>query len=198
MNNPALLAIILGAAVVILAVVGFIVFRKRRTENLQSRFGPEYDRTVRETGDRARAESELEQRKKRVEGFKIRPLTRDDRTRYTDAWNDVQARFVDDPKGAVAQADQLLGEVMSRRGYPVGDFEQRVDDVSVNHPRVVEHYRAGHAIALRQAKGTAGTEDLRQAMIHYRALFADLVGNAEMTMAKEPEAPVEKERRSIL
>lgn len=200
MDNLALYTIIAVIAVAIIAVVGFLVYRRRRSQELQDRFGPEYDRTVRETGDRARAEAELEQRRKRVERLTIRPLTREDAIRYTDAWSAVQARFVDDPNGAVTEADQLLGEVMSKRGYPVGDFDQRADDISVNHPRIVEHYRAGHSIARRHAKGEASTEDLRQAMIHYRELFASLTGRPEMTTAKEkkPEAPAGEMHKKVL
>jgi FtsZ-interacting cell division protein ZipA len=189
MNNPALITIIVVVAIAIIAVVGFMAYRKRRSEQLQSRFGPEYERTVRETGDRARAEAELEQRRRRVERLTIRRLTREDTTRYTEAWNRVQTRFVDDPKGAITEADRLVGDVMSRRGYPMGEFDQRAEDISVNHPKVVENYRTAHAIALRHAKGEASTEDLRQAMIHYRALFAELTGNADMTTPHEPEAP---------
>ncbi|HJV65671.1 MAG TPA: hypothetical protein VJ550_08060 [Geomonas sp.] len=197
MTNPTLFTIIVVVAIVIVAVVGMLLLRRQRTAKLRGSFGPEYDRTVQERGDRARAESELERRRKRVEGLTIRPLTREDRARFSDAWSKVQARFVDDPNGALTEADQLLGEVMSRRGYPVGDFEQRADDISVNHPRVVENYRKGHAIALRHGKGEASTEDLRQAMIHYRALFAELAGSREMTAAGEGVAPAEKERKII-
>ncbi|HJV35371.1 hypothetical protein [Geomonas sp.] len=197
MTNPTLLIVIVVIAIAIITVVGIVALRRQRTQKLRGHFGPEYDRAVQDTGDRARAETELERRRKRVEGLTIRPLTREDRTRFTEGWTRVQARFVDDPKGAVTEADQLLGEVMSRRGYPVGDFEQRADDISVNHPNVVDNYRKGHAIALRHARGEASTEDLRQAMIHYRALFADLVGSREMTTAREAEYPAEKERKII-
>lgn len=189
MDNPTLIAIIVVVAIAIVAVVGLMMYRKRRSDQLRNRFGPEYERTVRETGDRERAETELEQRRRRVERLTIRPLTREDKARYTEAWKAVQARFVDDPKGAITDADQLVGDVMSRRGYPMGEFDQRADDISVNHPRVVENYRAAHAIALRHARGEAGTEDLRQAMIHYRALFAELTDNREMTTPHEPETP---------
>jgi len=200
MNNAALFAIIVIVAIAIIAAVGLMLYRKRRSEQLQNRFGPEYDRTVRESGDRARAEAELEQRRKRVEKLTIRPLTREESVQYTDAWNTVQTRFVDDPKGAVTQADQLLGEVMSRRGYPVADFDRRAEDISVNYPTVVQHYRAAHSIALRHAKGEASTEDLREAMLNYRALFAALSGKPEMTTAKEKEreTPAEGKRKSVL
>ncbi|UFS72071.1 hypothetical protein LPW11_07725 [Geomonas sp. RF6] len=200
MDNQTLYIIIAVLAVALIAVVGFLIYQRRRSQQLQDRFGPEYERTLRETGDKARAEAELEQRRKRVDRLTIRPLTREDAIRYNDAWKAVQTRFVDDPKGAVTEADQLLGEVMSKRGYPVGDFEQRADDISVSHPRVVEHYRAGHSIALRHARGEASTEDLRQAMIHYRELFAALTGRPEMTTAKEkkPEATFEEKHQKVL
>lgn len=202
MDNTTL-AIVVVIVVALLAVGAYLFMRKQRSEKLRSRFGPEYDHAVQETGDKARAEATLEQRQKRVERLNIRPLSGEDTTRFTDAWTKVQTRFVDDPKGAVTEADQLLGEVMSRRGYPVGDFEQRAEDVSVHHPRVVEHYRAGHRIAVRHARGEASTEDLRQAMIHYRTLFADLVGGERvMTRSREPEARTEvreeKQRKGML
>jgi len=181
MDQTALIAIIVLLVIVILGLVAYLALRKRRSDQLRSRFGSEYERTVKETGDRSRAEADLEERQKRVERLNIRPLTIQDAERFRESWQQIQTRFVDDPKGAVAQADQLLGTVMSTRGYPVGDFEQRAADISVEHPRVVEHYRAGHDIALRHAQGKASTEDLRQAMIHYRTLFTDLVG--------EPETP---------
>jgi hypothetical protein len=122
------------------------------------------------------AEAELEDRRRRVEQLQIRPLPRNERERYEAAWYQVQGRFVDDPAGAMAQADLLVGEVMQARGYPMGDFETRAADISVDHPQVVENYRAAHAIALRTQGGQATTEELRQAMVHYRALFADLLG----------------------
>lgn len=179
MDQTTLIAI--GAVIIIalIVVVAYLIVQKRRTESLRSRFGPEYDRTVRESGDKARAEAALKEREKRVERLNIRPLGEEDAARFRESWRQLQARFVDDPKGAVTEADQLLGDVMGKRGYPVGDFEQRAADISVEHPRVVEHYRAGHDIALRHAQGKASTEDLRQAMIHYRTLFADLVGEQE-------------------
>lgn len=174
--------VLIGIA--ILCIAAFIIFRKRRTEGLRSRFGPEYDRALKESGDRSHAEATLEQRKKRVERLNIRPITPSDTARFTESWRKVQARFVDDPKSAVTEADQLLGEVMSTRGYPVSDFEQRAADISVDHPRVVENYRTGHEIALRHAQGQASTEDLRQAMIHYRTLFMDLVGEPDLPRVK--------------
>jgi hypothetical protein len=164
-------------AVVVLVVVAIIAVyaRRRRTEKLRSRFGPEYERSVAETGDRSRAEAQLEHREERVKKFDLRPLSAEDRSRFTEQWDRVQAHFVDAPAGAVAEADQLLGDIMATCGYPMGDFEQRAADISVEHPVVVQNYRAAHDIAIRQAKGQATTEDLRRSMIHYRALFEDLV-----------------------
>lgn len=179
MDNGTLIMIGLIVVVVILAIAVFALFQKRQSVQLRGRFGSEYDRTLRESGSRARAEADLKQREKRVERLSIRPLSSEDATRFRDSWTKVQARFVDDPKVAITEADSLLGEVMVKRGYPLGDFEQRAADISVEHPRVVENYRAGHDIALRHAKGQATTEDLRQAMIHYRTLFTDLVGETE-------------------
>jgi hypothetical protein len=174
MENP--LVIVLAIALV--AAIGAAVWlymRSRRTEHLQERFGPEYERTLAEHRDQRKAERELEQRAERVEHLNIRPLTPAERDRYVELWQSTQARFVDDPTGATEEADQLVGEVMAERGYPVGDFEQRAADVSVQHPRVVEHYRAAHAIAVQNARGDADTEELRQALVHYRALFEDLL-----------------------
>ena len=165
--------------VVALLIIGAIVFflQKRRTEKLRQHFGPEYDRAVAEGGDRRRAETKLEERADRVKKFNLRPLSAEDQARYTEQWNRVQAQFVDTPAGAVVEADQLLGDIMATRGYPVGDFEQRAADISVDHPVVTQNYRSAHEIALRQAKGQASTEDLRRAMIHYRALFEELVSH---------------------
>ena len=159
--------------------------RKRRTERLRSKFGgAEYARAVKEGGNRRHAEAGLKERTERVEGFHLRPLAPGDRARFVESWRSIQAQFVDGPAGAVTEADQLLGDVMSTRGYPVSDFEQRAADISVDHPLVMENYRTPHEIALRQTKGQAGTEDLRQAMIHYRTLFEELVGEPEIARAK--------------
>jgi predicted nucleic acid-binding protein len=169
--------IILAIAVVVLAAIAvWLYLRNRRTTRLRQQFGPEYERTVRARGDRDEAERELEERKRRVERFPIRPLSAEEHTRYADAWRSVQARFVDDPSGAVGDADRLIGDVMRTRGYPVGDFESRAADLSVEYPNVVTNYRAAHRIAEANQRGNASTEDLRQAMVHYRALFDDLLG----------------------
>ena len=135
-------------------------------------------------GNRRNAEAELEERTQRVEGFHVRPLGAGDRARFIESWRGVQARFVDGPAGAVTEADQLLGDVMSARGYPVSEFEQRAADISVDHPMVLENYRTAHEIALQQSRGQASTEDLRQAMVHYRTLFEELVSEPEMPLRK--------------
>lgn len=163
--------VIIVAAIVVTAMV---VLRQRRKAQLRRQFGPEYERTVREMGP-TRADSVLLAREKRVEKFHIRDLTAEERQRFSSEWTAVQTRFVDDPEGAVAEADQLVGQLMEARGYPMGDFEQRAADVSVSHAHVVDHYRAAHQIAVRQGERQASTEDLRNAIIHYRALFTDLL-----------------------
>lgn len=168
----------LTIGLIVLAViiaVGVMYMRKRRTDVLKERFGGEYERTVKEAGGPTKAEAILQEREKRVDKFDIRPLSEESRPRFIAAWRDVQARFVDSPADAITRADVLLGEVMEARGYPVADFEQRSADLSVDHGDVVQNYRAAHGIAVRHAQGKASTEDLRQAMIHYRALFDDLV-----------------------
>lgn len=198
MNNAALIAVLVVVAVVVVGVLVYLGLRKRRTDELRQHFGPEYDRALKESGDRARAEETLERRRKRVESLRIRPLSKEDNARFTESWARVQTRFVDDPRGAVTEADQLVGELMTKRGYPVADFEQRAEDISVNHPGVVDNYRTAHKIALRHAKGEASTEDLRQATIHYRSLFENLLGDRVMTAAGTPPVQEEKERKSML
>lgn len=172
---------------VLLVIVGAVVFylQRRRTEKLRQHFGPEYDRAIAEGGDRRVAEAKLEERTERVKKFNLRTLSADDRARYTEQWNRVQSHFVDAPAGAVAEADQLLGDIMATCGYPVGDFDQRAADISVEHPIVTQNYRSAHEIAVRQASGQASTEDLRRAMIHYRALFEDLVSRSKDTTVVE-------------
>lgn len=174
--------IIVVAVVVVAAVVVFAMLR-RRTEHLKSKFGPEYEREVKESGSARRAEQRLESREKRVEKFHLRPLADADQARFVERWRAVQAKFVDDPKGAVTDADGLINEVMDARGYPVSNFETAAADLSVNHARVVDNYRAAHEIALRHARGQASTEDLRQAMVYYRSLFEELVGQPPVARA---------------
>jgi len=148
---------------------------RMRSQRLRQKFGSEYDHTIREEGNVRKAEAELVARAKRVSTLHISPLSPADAQRFNDAWRRTQARFVDDPQGAVTEADRLVGEVMATRGYPVGEFEQRVADISVDHPDVVMNYRAAREIAVLHSAGKANTEDLRQAMVHYRALFNDLL-----------------------
>ena len=164
-------------AVVVVAVIGFLLARKRRSQKLRERFGPEYDRVLQKEGGVRNAEGVLEMRAKRREQFALRPLSESSQLDFTERWKAVQAQFVDEPQGAVAQADALVNELMAARGYPMADFEQRAADISVDHPGVVENYRTAHAIALRHSSGQASTEDLRKAMVHYRTLFEELLGD---------------------
>lgn len=164
-----ILAFVLGGT------IAWFFIQRRNERRLRGRFGPEYDRLVEKTGDRYHAEHELLQREQRVKQFDIHPLSSEQRSHYAEAWLNVQASFVDAPVRAVVEADDLVTDAMRARGYPMTDFEQRADDLSVTHPHVVENYRAGHALAGRSERGEASTEDLRQAMVHYRALFENLL-----------------------
>ncbi|HVS16155.1 MAG TPA: hypothetical protein VMV46_19735 [Thermoanaerobaculia bacterium] len=175
MSTMQLIALSL-VVVLTVGLVAVILFRRLRTGKLRGQYGgAEYAHAVKEGGDRRHGETELGERAARVESFNIQPLALSDRQRFEDSWGRIQARFVDGPGGAVAEADQLLRDVMSTRGYPVNEFEQRAADISVDHPSLVKNYREAHETALRQEKGLANTEDLRQAMIHYRTLFGELV-----------------------
>jgi hypothetical protein len=178
----AVLAIILAVvAIVIAALALYLSLENRRSLRLRSRFGPEYDRTLQLEGNQRRAERDLERRTKRVERLHIEPLSMRDRERFLAVWRADQARFVDDPAGSVAEADRLVQEVMKARGYPVVDFDQRADDISVDHPHIVMNYRAAHQIAVRHRTGQATTEDLRKALVYYRGLFDDLLETQEVT-----------------
>jgi len=174
--DPKLIA---GAVVIVLVIIVAVALylRKRRntTAGLKNRFGPEYDRAVKQHGSERKAEAKLADRETRVDLLKIRDLDLAERERYLAQWQAVQSRFVDYPKGAVTEADELVSSLMQTRGYPVTDFDQRAADISVDHPRVVENYRSAHNIALRLGRGEASTEELRTAMIHYRSLFDELV-----------------------
>jgi nitrogen fixation-related uncharacterized protein len=172
--------------VVILVALGLVALLwRRRSLKLQEQFGPEYKHAVRQYGDARKAEAELAAREKRVRKLEIRPPTQEDQSRFAEVWRRTQARFVDEPSKAVDEADGLIKEVMQTRGYPVGDFEQRAADISVDHPDVVINYRAGREIAERNKSGQATTEDLRQAMMHYRSLFEELVEIEEPATSKE-------------
>lgn len=176
-------ALIAIGATVALALVVWRAFADRRTRALRDRFGPEYDRTVGDSQSKREAEAELTARAERREELEIAPLPPGARGRYVTEWQRVQARFVDDPQGAAREADMLIQSVMSDRGYPADDFDQRVADVSVDHPRLVEAYREAHRLTLAGALGDGTTEDLRRAMQHYRALFDALVEEPEPARA---------------
>ena len=177
--------IILVLTLLVVGVVGILFFKRKQTsDGLRNRFGPEYAKTIEASGTKREAEAELLGRAKRVDAFQLKPLSPVEREHFTQSWQTVQADFVDNPRTAVERADILLGEVMEKRGYAVTDFEQRSADLSVDHPVVVQNYRAAHEIAVRHGRGEAGTEDLRQAMIYYRALFDDLVLEAPPVVGK--------------
>jgi FtsZ-interacting cell division protein ZipA len=167
--------VIAAAVVIVLLAIVWSATRAKRTRALQGTFGREYDRTVEQTGDRRAAERELLERQKRHDELDLQPLSPESRERYVRRWRSTQARFVDDPKGAVAEADQLVQDVMQERGYPTKDFDRRVDNISVDHPDLVEKYRTADGIARASERGEASTEDLRHSVRHYRALFAELL-----------------------
>lgn len=165
------------AVVAVIVVLGVVwsAIRTRRTQTLQDRFGPEYDRTVEQSGGRREAERELAERQKRHDELDLKPLSPEARDRYVAQWRETQGLFVDDPTGAVSRADELVQKVMRERGYPVDDFEQRAADISVEHPELVERYRTANGIARASERGEASTEDLRHSVRHYRALFVELL-----------------------
>jgi hypothetical protein len=182
-NTTAILLLVL--IVVVIAVGAVLIWQRRRSAELQKRFGPEYQRAVGQFGDQQKAEAELASRQKRVRSLEIRSLTPEEQARFTDAWKKAQTRFVDEPSQAAADADTLVKQLMQTRGYPMGDFEQRAADISVDHPNVVSNYRAAREIALRNNAGKATTEDIRQAMVHYRSLFEELLETAQPAMHRE-------------
>ena len=171
------LLIVVLIALGVIAVAGLIywAYANRRSSRLRQRFGPEYDRMVDQRGTRRGVEGELVAREKRRSRLDVRPLAPEARDEYARRWRDTQARFVDEPGPAVQEADDLVHEVMRERGYPVENFAQREADLSVDHPTVLEHYRAAHGISMARQQGQATTEDLRQAMVHYRSLFGELL-----------------------
>ena len=175
MDTLTIVAIVVIVAVVLLGLAALAWSQKRHSDQLKEAFGSEYDYTVGQSGDRREAEKELQQRQQRIERLHIVPLTHEQCTEYTEQWQGVQAHFVDDPRAAIKDADKLVGKVMEKRGYPVGDFDQRAADLSVHYPTLVENYRAADLIAANNRGGKATTEDLRKAMIHYRALFEELL-----------------------
>lgn len=181
--------VIVIVVIIVVLVLAFAAWRytqTRRTATLRDQYGPEYDRAVEKTDDRRQAESELQERRERVDQVKIQPLSGEDRDRFANEWKSVQAQFVDDPAAAVGRADALITEVMSTLGYPAGSFEHREDAASARYPDVAENYRSAHEIAVRQQNGEASTEDLRGAMVQYRSLFEKLVG---MSPTQPTEVP---------
>jgi hypothetical protein len=174
--DPKILVIILAVvAALVIAAVLISVSKKRRSSRLKEHFGTEYDRTLQVRGNPTKAEHDLLDREKRVQSYKIKALSPEARTQFADEWSIVQGHFVEEPKKAVLEADSLCSRVMEMRGYPVADFDQRAADVSVTHPAFVADYRAARSIVERQGQGEVGTEDLRQAMVHYRSLFTELL-----------------------
>jgi hypothetical protein len=167
--------VIVVVAVLVVGAAAWALGNRRRTTHLKERFGPEYDRTAREADGRREAEAELAAREQRRKQLNIRPLPEGARERYATRWQDVQAGFVDAPQEAVEQADELVNQVMSERGYPMDDFDQRAADISVDHPEVVDNYRTAHRVYVSVKEGGASTEDERQAMRHYRSLFDELL-----------------------
>jgi hypothetical protein len=183
------LAVLAVVVLALIAIGAWMYTRKKQSDRLAQRFGPEYGRAVDELGSRSKAESELRAREKRVEKLNILPLSPADAERFSQDWKTLQGRFVDNPKGVLVEADLLVCELMEKRGYPMSDFEHRAADISVDHPAVVDHYRAAQEIAMRDKRGEADTEAMRQGIVHYRALFDELleVRQDERAKAKEME-----------
>jgi len=190
MNALTVVAIVVVLAII--AAVAWFVYRRQQTERLRREFGPEYDRAVRDYGDERRAQAALADREKRVAALDLHDLTPSERDHFRDEWRAVQAQFVDDPTNAVEQADRLIRDVMAKRGYPVADFDRRAADLSVDYPSIVENYRTAHAIALRNQRGQASTEDLRHAMVSDRALFDELLGATPTESTRNTEARNER------
>jgi len=175
-NTTYIIITVVLVLVIIGAVLGLVFARRRRSEQLHDKFGPEYDHTVQTMGDEKKAQTELNERQKHVEALDIRPLSVSERERYLADWTAVQSKFVDDPGQAIVDADRLIVEVMQLRAYPVSDFEQRAADLSVNYPDLVSNYRAAREIAIKNKQNLADTEELRQAMVYYKSLFGELLG----------------------
>ena len=169
------IVILIIVLLVIVAAVGLYLFQQQRSKRLRSRFGPEYERAVQEHGSALKAEQALRAREKRMEKMHLRPLSDAERERFGHQWQQIQSRFVDDPAGSIREADHLVYEVMMVRGYPMADFEHRAEDISVDHPEVVQTYRSAHEIALSEKEGKATTEDLRKGLVYYRELSDNLI-----------------------
>jgi hypothetical protein len=177
---------LLIGVVIVIALILYFAFRRRRSTALREHFGDEYDRTVEAAGGRGKAEAALEERERRVAKLDIRPLRPQERADFTGEWQEVKALFVDSPVEAVHHADRLLAQVMKTRGFPMADFDRRYEDLTVDHAEVARHYREGHEITTRHQRGEASTEDLRQAMIHFEALFEELVSDVEDESSERP------------
>lgn len=175
-TNTAVIVAVAIAIVVIVALAALYVRGRQGSKHLRSQFGPEYSRAIEESGGQREAEARLHAREVRVKKYHLQPLSAADKERFSAAWRRIQVRFVDNPQDATTSADELLGQVMSAMGYPDGDFNQRLEDLSVDHAQAVQNYRAAHEVMLRHGRGEASTEDMRKAMIDYRTLFDDLVG----------------------
>jgi len=187
------LLVTLGILLLLAIVAGALLMRRKRSDHLADRFGPEYERTVERMGSRGKAEADLAAREKRVHKLEIVPLAAQEAQRFRAEWQTLQSRFVDSPRTAMTEADLLVRDLMTRRGYPMTDFETRAADVSVDHPHVVEHYRAAHEISLLHQRGQADTEAMRQALVHYRALFSELL---EVQAEPAPRTVVEERREA--
>jgi hypothetical protein len=190
---PWLIIVLIVIVLLVIAAVWYATQTSRR-KKLQTTFGPEYDRVVADTGNRADAEKELREREKRHAELELKPLSAESQATYSKAWEEVQIQFVDNPDEALATADSLTTKLIAERGYPTADYDDRLADLSVEHAQTLQHYRDAHAISLRSSNGEASTEDLRQALVHYRALFADLLGTEPVktdstTSAATPVGP---------
>ena len=186
--NTQTLAIVIVVAVLLVGLVAWIVHGQVQTRRLRQRFGPEYDAVLKRSGSKAKAEQELKRREKRVQKFELVPLAAADVTRFSQAWTRLQGSFVDDPKGVLIEADRLVRELLLKRGYPVADFDLRAADISVDHPIVVNNYRAAQRIVSLDQRGEATTEDLRKAVVHFRALFDELLGTKPVREQLPPAA----------
>ena len=186
--NTQTLALVIAAAVILLAAVGWLAYASHQSRRLRQRFGPEYDATVKRLGSKGKAETELKRGEKGVAKLETGPLAPAEAMRFSQAWTRLQGSFVDDPKGVLIEADRLVRELLLKRGYPVADFELRAADISVDHPVVVNNYRAAQRIVSLDQRGEASTEDLRKAVVHFRALFDELLGKTAPSERVMPPA----------
>jgi FtsZ-interacting cell division protein ZipA len=183
--SPTAVIVLIIVILVVIAAVAVVAVRNSRRKKLQNTFGPEYDRVVADSGNRADAEKELRERERRHAELELKPLSKESQERYSAAWEEVQIQFVDNPGEAVSTADDLVTRLIAERGYPTGDYDDQLANLSVDHARTLGHYRDAHAISQRNQSGEASTEDLRQALVHYRALFADLLGTEPVKTSTE-------------